>query len=121
MGTPTVEVKKTHEAFGSAPTLSSKDWDALEGNSLVKLGDGVAAQIGARVKGRMAAQYQREYNEAMARIDPKKVIKDRLTAKRAALITNQGTIDGFITSKLSQGVGHDEAEMMAMKYAGAMT
>ena len=106
---------------GGSVNVASQDFKSLDPTDLTAFDTAEGKGIAKRVKQRMAVQYKREYDAAMARINPEKVIKDRLTAKRAAIVSSQGLIDDFIKAEMDAGKTADEAEAIAMRFASALS
>ena len=100
--------------------VAPADFKGLEAIPLTRFGDETKGIMTDRVKGRAALEYKRYYDSAMAQLDPMSFIKNSLTAKRAAMESEQKAITAFIEAQQTAGKTAEEAEMNAMRFSHAL-
>jgi hypothetical protein len=73
----------------------------------------------AEIRSRLQAPLQREYQNAMAQLDPVGTLNKRFAAQQKAITASGTAVDAFVTSALEAGTPMHEIQARAAQIAGS--
>jgi hypothetical protein len=111
--TSSSESKTEHQPFGQVSKPVEVDLSGLDFKSLSASDPAAVKVLKSGIRSALVTPARREYDIALARLDPKKAIKDRFNAKFRALESAATNIDKMIDGALAEGRPISDIEQIA--------